>query len=126
MCLVSRPDYGEIYRQLGIDIVLSPRTVASEHVLRYCHQHELQSLTVLEEGQAEVLELVAHDGSTDCRHGGQAASRSPGAHLLAAILKGDRVIIPGGDDTINVGDTVVVLTTPRARQAVARLFQHRS
>jgi len=125
VCLVSRPDYGEIYRQLGIDIVLSPRTVASEHVLRYCHQHELQSLTVLEEGQAEVLELVAHEGS---RIVGMEVKRLPiprGA-LLAAILKGDRVIIPGGDDVINIGDTVVVLTTPRARQGVARLFQHRS
>jgi len=35
ICVVHRPDYMEIYKQLGIDIVLSPRLVASDHVLRY-------------------------------------------------------------------------------------------
>ncbi len=121
--LVHRPDYGEIYRQLGIDIVLSPRTVASEHVLRYCRQHELQSLTVIEDGKAEILELVAQDRS---RVTGTELRRLPiprGA-LLAAILKGDQVVIPGGDDVIDPGDTVVVLTTPAARQGIARLFRN--
>lgn len=122
--LVSRPDYGEIYNQLGIDIVLSPRTVASEHVLRYCRQHELQSLTVIEDGAAEILELLAHTGS---RITGQQVKRLPiprGA-LLAAILKGDRVLIPRGDDIVAAGDTVVVLTTPSARSGVVRLFRSR-
>lgn len=125
VALVHRPDYGEIYRQLGIDIVLSPRTVASEHVLRYCRQHELQSLTVIEDGKAEILELVAHEGS---RIAGNEVRRLPiprGA-ILAAILKGDRVVIPSGDDRIAPGDTVVVLTTPNARAGIARLFRSRS
>ena len=122
--LVHRPDYGDIYRQLGIDIVLSPRTVASEHVLRYCRQQELQSLTVIEDGKAEILELVAHEGS---RIAGTEVRRLPiprGA-LLAAILKGERVLIPSGNDVIDAGDTVVVLSTPSARTGVARLFRSR-
>jgi trk system potassium uptake protein TrkH len=61
--LVHRPDYTDIYKQLGVDVVVSPRTVASDHILRYCRQSELQSLTVLQDGQAEVLELLAREGS---------------------------------------------------------------
>ncbi|HHO54036.1 MAG TPA: Trk system potassium transporter TrkA [Deltaproteobacteria bacterium] len=124
VALVSRPDYSTIYNQLGIDVVLSPRTVASEHVLRYCRQHELQSLTVIEDGGAEILELLAHPGS---RITGVQVKRLPiprGA-LLAAILKGDRVLIPRGDDIVAPGDTVVVLTTPSARNGVVRLFRSR-
>lgn len=123
--LVHRPDYGDIYRQLGVDVVLSPRTVASEHVLRYCRQHELQSLTVIEDGQAEILELVAQEGA---RIVGIEVKRLPiprGA-LLAAILKPERVVVPRGDDVVGAGDTVVVLTTPSARNGVARLFKPRS
>ncbi len=124
VALVHRPDYGEIYRQLGIDIVLTPRTVASEHVLRYCRQHELKSLTVIEGGQAEILELVAREGS---RITGTEVKRLPiprGA-ILAAILKGERVIIPSGDDVVSPEDTVVVLATPAARNGIARLFRSR-
>ena len=33
--IVQRADYTSIYRQLGIDIVLSPRTVASDQILRF-------------------------------------------------------------------------------------------
>ncbi|MBX2796550.1 MAG: Trk system potassium transporter TrkA [Myxococcales bacterium] len=125
VCLVHRPDYGEIYRQLGIDIVVSPRTVASDHVLRHCRQHELQSLTVLEDGQAEILELVAHP---EARIVGVPLRRLalPRGALLAAVLKGDTVIIPGGDDEVDASDTVVVLTTPAARASIARLFVRRS
>src|SRR5690606_9131817 len=34
-CIVQRADYSPIYRQLGIDAVLSPRAVASDHIVRY-------------------------------------------------------------------------------------------
>ncbi len=122
--VVHRPDYGEIYRQLGIDIVLSPRTVASDHVLRYCRQTELQSLTVLEGGQAEILELVTQDGSRIADTPVRRIAMPRGA-LLCAILKGDRVVIPRGDDVVAIGDTVVVLSTPAARKGVARLFKGR-
>lgn len=123
--VVHRPDYMEIYRQLGVDIVLSPRIVASDHILRYTRATELKSLTVLENGQAEVLEIVAPEGS---RGIGVPLKRLgvPRGALVAAIVRGDGVIIPGGEDTVDAGDTVIVLTTTRARPAVARLFQKRA
>lgn len=123
--LVQRADYVDIYRQLGIDVVLSPRIVASDHILRYCRQTELQSLTLLEEGKAEILEIVAAEES---RVTGVPVKRLsiPRGALLAAIIKGDQVIIPRGDDVIDPGDTVVVLTTQAARSAVAKLFRKRT
>ena len=53
--IVQRADYTSIYRQLGVDIVLSPRTVASDQILRFSRGGGLHSLTVLEDGQAEVV-----------------------------------------------------------------------
>lgn len=125
LCLVQRPDYMDIYRHLGIDIVLSPRLVASDHILRYVRTEELTSLTLLEDGRAEVFELLAPPG---CRAVGTPVKRLPiprGA-LLAAILHRDKVIIPRGDDMIRGGDTVIVLTTQEARDGIARLFKQRT
>ena len=117
-----RPDYAEIYHQLGIDLVLSPRTVASENVLRYVRQDEVQSLTLLEHGQAEVIELLAREGS---RVVGTPLRRLnlPRGALLACIVSGGEVRVPSGADQIHQGDVVVVVATAAARSAVERLFR---
>jgi trk system potassium uptake protein TrkA len=125
VCLAHRADYASIYRQLGVDIVLSPRVVAGQQILRYCRQSELKSLTVLEDGQAEVLEIVAQPTS---RSIGVPLRRLnvPRGALVAAIVRGSDVIVPGGEDAIEVGDTVVLMVTNAARTSVARLFKQRS
>ncbi|MFK7930045.1 MAG: Trk system potassium transporter TrkA [Myxococcota bacterium] len=125
ICVVHRPDYMEIYKQLGIDIVLSPRLVASDHVLRYTRASELKSLTSLESGQAEVLEIEAPEGA---RGVGVPMKRMgvPRGAIVAAIVGARGVLIPKGEDQVEPGDTVIVLTTSRARAAVARLFQQRA
>ena len=122
--IVQRADYINIYRQLGIDIVLSPRTVASDHILRFTRGGELHSLTVLEDGQAEVVELTTTSG---CRAIGTPLRRLnvPRGALLAAIIRGDNVTIPRGDDVIEEGDRVILLTTESARSTVERLFRPR-
>src|SRR5690606_41012045 len=38
--LVHRGDYMPIYAQLGVDIVLTPRAVASDHILRFVRRSE--------------------------------------------------------------------------------------
>lgn len=124
VALTHRPDYTEIYRQLGIDVVLSPRVVASDHILRYCQRSQLQSLTVLEDGEAEVIEIIATEGA---RIVGVPVKRMhlPRGTLLAAIVHGDQVIIPRGDDEIRPGDSVIVLTTDSHHASLTRLFSKR-
>jgi len=123
--LVHRPEYVDIYRQLGIDVVLSPRLAASEQILRFVRQAELQSLTILENGQAEVLELVAVEGS---RIINTAISRLnlPRGALIATIIHQGQVVVPRGADVVAPGDTVVVLTTVSTRPAIERLFRKRA
>ncbi len=124
VCLVHRPDYMDIYRQLGIDVVLSPRLVASDHILRWVRQTELKSLTILEGGQAELLELEASEGS---RVLGTPIRRLnfPRGAILGAIVSQGTARVPRGDDLIQAGDTVVVLTTSATRSQVERLFKRR-
>ena len=123
--LAQRPDYADIYRQLGIDIVLSPRTVASENILRYVRQAEVQSLTLLEHGQAEVIELIAREGSRILDMPIKRLNIPRGA-LIAVLVSQGRVSIPNGGDQVQAGDTVVLITTAAARPSVERLFKRRT
>lgn len=122
--LVHRPDYMDIYRQLGIDVVLSPRQTASDHILKWVRQTELKSLTILEGGQAEILELEATAGA---RVVGTPIKRLnfPRGAILGAIVNGGEARVPRGDDVVQAGDTVVVLTTASTRSQVERLFRRR-
>jgi len=118
----KRPDHTDIYRQLGIDTVLSPRTVASENVLGFVRQSQVQSITLLEHGQAEVIELLASKGS---RVTGTPLKRLnlPRGALLACIVSGGEARVPSGHDQIRDGDLVVVVATAAARTAIERLFR---
>lgn len=122
--VVQRADYSPIYRQLGIDIVLSPRTVASDHILRFCRGATVHSVHTLEEGVAEVIELTAQRGSsmvdTPLKR-----LRMPKGSLICAVIRPDDVTVPRGDDVINAGDRVVVVATAEAKPSIERLFRGR-
>ena len=120
--IVQRPDYMPIYRQLGVDIVVSPRSTASDHILRFCRRTELKSLTSLKNGQAEVVEITAREGSRVVDTPIRQLSLPRGA-LIGAIVHDDKVLVPRGDDVVHRGDTVIVLVTASARAAVERLFR---
>jgi trk system potassium uptake protein len=123
--LVERGDHMPIYQQLGVDIVLTPRSVASDQILRYCRGGGVQSLTSLEGGQAEVAELRVPRGA---RVVGVPLRRMglPRGALLGGIVREDQVIIPRGDDTVEAGDTVILLLTETARPIVERMFRARN
>lgn len=120
-CVVERAGYVDIYRQLGIDIALSPRAVATDHILRYVRGTEIKSLTSLEGGQAEVLELRPPDDARALTESLRSLPLPAGV-LVAAIARGSEVIVPRGDDVIQSGDTVVILVSPSSRQQVEKLF----
>ncbi|HJL15753.1 MAG TPA: Trk system potassium transporter TrkA [Sandaracinaceae bacterium LLY-WYZ-13_1] len=122
--LVHRGDYMPIYKQLGVDIVLTPRAVASDQIIRYCRGGGVQNLTSLEDGQAEVAELRVPRGA---RVVGVPLRRMglPRGALLAGIVHEDQVIIPRGDDVVHAGDTVILLLTESSRPIVERMFRAR-
>lgn len=126
--LVQRAGHMEIYKQLGIDIVLSSRIICSEQILRYCSDDNVESVTVLEEGQAVVIELTAKRSS---RAVGVPLRqiKPPRGILIAAVLRangGDNaVIIPTGDTVIERGDKVIVIATKANLDSVVHLFNER-
>lgn len=120
--VVQRPEYESIYRQLGIDIIVSPGAMAVDVILRHCRGDEVRSITALAEGQAELVELRA---PARARAVGRPLAELdlPRGVMICTIIKPDRVVVPGGADTIDPGDGVVILSTAAARRAAGRLFQ---
>jgi trk system potassium uptake protein len=120
---VSRPANFRLFERVGVDVALSARGAAVAAIV-----HEIQGgpsnlLAVLEEGQAQVIELQvpASVSRTPLR-----ALRSLPESIIGAILRGDRAIVPGGDDAIEGGDRLLVFTTTADASAVREYFTRQS
>ena len=122
VAVVHQPDFAPLVSRLGIDYAVTPRASIANRVLKLVHQKEVSSLSVLEEGQIEILELpVASDAPVI---GKQLKDvRFPKDSLVTTILRGDNVIIPRGDDELHAGDSVIVISSSDSLEGVQKIFQ---
>lgn len=121
LAVVHQYDFAPLVGKLGIDHAVTPRACLANRILRLVHAGGASSLSVLEEGQIEILELtVAHDAPVAGRR--IADIKFPEGALIATILRGDDVVVPKGDDTILGGDSVVVISRARILETVKKIF----
>ena len=108
MAIVGRPDYASVVGKLGIDVAVSERDVMAKQVLGFLNTGAVISRTALPGGQIGVYEIEVTDGCTAIEHV-LANLRLPPQCLIAAVLREDYVRVPGADDRLLPGDTVVAL-----------------
>lgn len=123
LAVIHQPDFASLVNRLGIDHAVTPRAVITNRILRLVHQKQVSTLAVLEEGKVEILELpITHKTSVVGRPLRQMANKIPRNALVATILRGEDVLVPSGDDTIEIGDAVVVIAELDSVDAVRKLF----
>lgn len=99
----------------NIDNAISPKTVSANHVVRYVRSKQsdsdgaVQTLYKLVDSKVEAVEFVVRDDSP-CTHQPLREMKLKPEILIACIVRGGKVIIPGGDDTIEPNDNVVVVS----------------
>lgn len=108
--LVDNPALANLIGDLGIDAVISPRLLAVSLTLQHIRRGRIRSGAALLEDKVEVMEAEAVSGSqlTSER---LAKIVLPRGILVAAVLRGDRLLLPGGDDRVEAGDRVLIFTT---------------
>ena len=114
---ISREGYDAVVRDLGIDTVIRPETLAAAQVVRYARAMKNaqgnQALTLYQlTGDLEAMEFVVEAATP---HLGKPLKNGVFRRdcLAAAILRGGQVRIPNGDDALMLGDKLVVVTNRR-------------
>jgi trk system potassium uptake protein TrkA len=117
---ISRSEFAPLAEALGVDITISPRLLAAGAILRFVRRGEIVAVTLLESG-AQMIELRVPEG---CRVAGRplARVRFPKDAIVGAVLRGEEVIIPTGQDVLRPGDDAVVFTAGAAVDEVEHLF----
>jgi trk system potassium uptake protein TrkA len=121
MALINRPDYANIVGKLGIDLAVSPREVMAKQVHSFLNTGSIISRTQLAGGVIAVLELEVYAGAPVTEHV-LANLRLPRQCLIAAVTREDFVKVPGADDRLKPGDTVVTLVQDSAIDEMLPLF----
>jgi trk system potassium uptake protein len=119
---VSRPTNLRLFERVGIDVALSARGAAVASILHQIIGGPSRLLAVLEGGEARVLELTV---SSEFRGRELKGIGTPVDAIVGAILRGDSVIVPRGDDRIEPGDRVIVFSTRDAADRVQQYFSGR-
>ena len=113
---VNRTTFAGIIDSLDLGSVFHPRDIAADHILRYVRALQnsmgsnVETLYKLVGGKAEALEFRATAKSSVCSTPLMELKLQKGL-LIGAINRGGKVLPPSGKDTIEPGDTVVVVTT---------------
>jgi len=118
---IKRTDIMPLMEQIGIDVVLSPRILTAGAVLKYIRRGDIVSVKVLGEESAEMIELVAQPGAVAVDKKLYKV-KFPSGSLVGAIVRGDEVIIPSGDNVIRAHDHLMIFSMPKSIHKVEKLF----
>ncbi|RLE09732.1 Trk system potassium transporter TrkA [Candidatus Aerophobetes bacterium] len=118
---VDRSNYIPIVEKIGVDAVVDPRIITTSSILRFIRKGEVVSLTLLKEGKAEIMELIAQPASKIINKPLRDA-HLPKECIIGAIVRGSQVIIPHGNDIIQPQDKVIVFTLPSSIKKIERMF----
>ena len=106
---VSRVNYINIIKSLGIDSVISPKLITTNHILKFVRGNNVESLYRIIEGQAEITEIIA-DKCSKILNTKIKKLGLPKDVIIATIVRKNEVVIPHGNDIIKEGDRVIVIS----------------
>ena len=118
---LNRSGFENIIATLDLGSIFYPRYIATERILQYVRGRQasrsssIETLLKILDNKAEALEFAV-TGKSVVTGIPLMQLRLRKNLLIAAINRSGRIIIPSGQDTIEPGDTVVVVTTERLSQ----------
>ena len=117
---VNNESLETLTKDVALDSVISPKNVVSNQILRYVRareasadQGEIRGLYKIADGSIEVLEFMATAENKNLLDIPLKDLRTKQHILIACIVRNGKAIIPGGMDSIQAGDVVLVVTGQR-------------
>lgn len=108
-----------LFEKVGIDVAVSPKTSAINEVRNDIDETNVDILATVEQGEAEVLEIIVHDNFD-----GKFIKdlRIPVPAIVGIIQRRSNVIIPKGDTQIKSCDILIIFTKADSVDKVKEYF----
>lgn len=124
---IKKTDFEDMLFNLGYGSVYNAKYIAVDRIIRYVRamgnavEGEFQSMSHIIDNKVEVLEFIVHE---DCPHIGETLQdiQFKKNLLIANVSRRGRTFVPGGSDTFEPGDTLLVVTTIQGISKFAEIF----
>jgi trk system potassium uptake protein TrkA len=110
-------------RELDVDFVISSEVETAHAVSRIIGVPAARQTDVFADGQVQMVEFDVPDAA-DATVVGVPLREAviPADSKVASIIRGDRMIVPRGDESILPGDRIIVIGSPHAAREWSRLM----
>ena len=122
IALVDRISIKSMLEDVGVDLMVSPRLACVSTILKYIHRPGLLTVTILNQGEAQVIEYKVTEKSK-LREKQLKKIKFPKNTLVGAVVRDDKVIIPRGGYTIKANDELILFTRTDAYPKLAKLLK---
>ena len=126
---INHVDFSEVISNLDLDSTINPKTITATIILQYVratakmqHEANVERLYKLMDGSVEALEFIIREESRITGVKLMDMRLQKGV-LIAGIVRGNKLIIPGGQDEFRVRDSVIVVTTRTGTSDITQLLE---
>ena len=113
--------YASLMSSLGIDVIVNPRETTVSSILQHIRKGKVKAAHSICGGAAEIIEVEAPENSAVVGQTIDGIGIPKGA-IIGAISRGEKVIIPRGDETVEEGDRILILSTLSDIKKVDEIF----
>lgn len=117
---VGKPEYINVFKNLGINHVVSPELSAADRLFKVITRPDSSGFSLIEESDIEILEFNVHpDSMVKDKKVGEIP---PDGFLIISVKKGDEIIIPKPTTVLEELDKVWVLLKSQYVKNVSKFF----
>lgn len=113
---VNRLSIINMLESIGIESVISPKDITANQIVRYVRAKAnkvdggIETLYKIVDKKVEAIEFIANENITFLETPLKRLKTKENL-LVAGIMRGNKLIVPSGDDFIKAGDSVIIVTT---------------
>jgi trk system potassium uptake protein TrkA len=108
-------------RELDVELVVSSERETALAVSRLIGVPAARQTDVFADGQVQIVEFDVNDGVPVTGVPLREAPIPPDSKV-ASIIRGDSIVVPRGEETIEPGDRIIVIGSPEAAQAWSKII----
>lgn len=126
---VNRISLNTISDQMGIDSIVEPKAIIASHIVGYLRAKSnnddltsVQTLYKIVNDQVEALEFIVNE-KTKYLNIPLIHIKMKNHILIAGILRDNTMIVPKGQDCLQIGDRIIVVTTHTRLKQINDIFE---
>lgn len=119
---IRRSDYLSLIEKIGIENIISPRSLTSSAILNFIKSDSIVSLSLLAGEKAQMLEVILNNKKNPLINKKLKDIKFPSGVIIGAITRNDVVIVPRGNDVLKFGDNIVLFMLTESFDKITKMF----